>query len=243
MINKFQQGGKQDAIMQFVQGLAQTLQTDPKQIIQIAQQNPNALKSAVQVYQQTQDMGQAAQAFQQALQQQVQAAKHGAKLNYLKSLKHQCAEDEEIVYYKKGGSVDCGCVKKNEGGGKTPQKKSPVDNFKNRKVNENDTVHVNGKAYSLTNSDGSRVDKRFPAYKKEDYQKDMKSKKKDAKNRALKQDLVSSEKNGGNVKKNCGGTKFIKKGGEICPKCGKIHKAGIGCAVAKFKAYRLGGNI
>jgi hypothetical protein len=33
-----------------------------------------------------------------------------------------------------------------------------------------------------------------------------------------------------------------KKGGEVCPKCGKVHAAGLGCAVAKFKSYRQGGK-
>ena len=109
------QGGNQDAIMKFVQGLAQTLQADPKQIVQIAQQNPDALEAAVNAFQQTQDMNQAAQAFQQTLQSKTVAAKHGAKLQYLKALKHQCAEDEEVVYFKRGGSVDCGCQKKKGG--------------------------------------------------------------------------------------------------------------------------------
>ena len=52
----------------------------------------------------------------QQQQAQTQKALHGAKLNYFKSLKHQCAEDEEVVYYKKGGSVTCGCKKKEQGG-------------------------------------------------------------------------------------------------------------------------------
>lgn len=117
MINKYQQGGQtNDAIMQFVQGIAQTLQADPQQIIQAAQQNPDALKAAVQVYQETQNMQQAAQTFAQAMQQQVQAAKHGAKLRYIKSLKNQCADDEEVVYFKKGGHITCGCKKKENGG-------------------------------------------------------------------------------------------------------------------------------
>ena len=46
---------------------------------------------------------------------QAQKAEHGAKLQYFKKLKNQCADDEEVVYYKKGGLVDCGCKKK-EGG-------------------------------------------------------------------------------------------------------------------------------
>ena len=54
----------------------------------------------------------------QQKQQQAQAQKalHGAKLNYFRTLKNQCAEDEEVVYYKKGGSVTCGCKKKEQGG-------------------------------------------------------------------------------------------------------------------------------
>ena len=134
---QFQQGGQvkqsseQDAVMQFVQALAQTLQADPNQVIQAAQQNPEALRSAAEVYNQTQDMQQAAQAFTQALQSQAKAAKHGAKLNYLKALKNKCSEDEELVYFKKGGKVDCGCKKKEDGGEmKEEKKKSAVDRFK-----------------------------------------------------------------------------------------------------------------
>ena len=130
MIQKFQQGGQQDAIMQFVQGLAQTLQADPQQIVQAAQQNPKALEAAVQTYQQTQDMNQAAQVFTQALQQQVQAARHGAKLQYLRSLKNQCPEGEELYYYKKGGSVGCGCKKKEDGGEIQKANMGAVANFK-----------------------------------------------------------------------------------------------------------------
>lgn len=128
MIRKFQQGGQQDAILQFVQGLAQTLQADPEQIVQIAQQNPEALKAAVQTYEQTQDMGKAAQIFAQYAQKQAQKAAHGAKLQYLRTLKNRCAEDEEIVYYKRGGSLKCGCQKKEDGG----PFKNPVNIAKNK---------------------------------------------------------------------------------------------------------------
>lgn len=37
------------------------------------------------------------------------------------------------------------------------------------------------------------------------------------------------------------GSKLIKKE-EVCPKCGKIHKAGIGCTIAKFR-YDNGGSL
>ena len=33
------------------------------------------------------------------------------------------------------------------------------------------------------------------------------------------------------------------KGGKVCPKCGKVHAAGMGCAIAKFKMHRQGGNL
>ena len=111
MIIKFQQGGQaanQKALMQFVQGIAQVLKVDPKQIVQIAQQKPESLNAAVQVFQQTQDIQQAAQAFAQA----VQKAKQGAKLQYISSLKNKCKEGEELVYMKAGGRVCPVCQKK-----------------------------------------------------------------------------------------------------------------------------------
>jgi len=32
--------------------------------------------------------------------------------------------------------------------------------------------------------------------------------------------------------------KLAKKGDKVCPKCGKVHSAGMGCTVAKFKMHR-----
>lgn len=72
----------------------------------------------------------------QQKQQQAQAKKaaHGTKLTYFKSLKNQCAEDEEVVYFKKGGSVRCGCKKKEDGGEiAKAQNGTAIDKFKNRK--------------------------------------------------------------------------------------------------------------
>ena len=59
---------------------------------------------------------------QEQTPEQKQKAAHGAKLNYLKSLKHKCADDEELYYYKKGGRVGCGCKKKEDGGEMKPKK-------------------------------------------------------------------------------------------------------------------------
>ena len=171
MINKFQQGGQagsqEKALMQFIQGIAEVLQADPQQVAQIAQQNPNALKSAVQVYQQTQDIQQAAQAFAQSMQQQTQAARHGAKLNYIKSLKHQCAEDEELYYYKKGGKVGCGCKKKENGGEVEKAQKGikAVDKFKKDQAAK-DSIEAN--VYNNQDIQNNTSGKTPGSYKKND---------------------------------------------------------------------------
>ena len=55
---------------------------------------------------------------------QATKAAHGAKLNYVKSLKHICPEGEELVYFKKGGLMQCGCKgKKMEEGAKVEEAK------------------------------------------------------------------------------------------------------------------------
>lgn len=68
-------------------------------------------------------------------QQQVQAAKFGAKLNYIKSLRGQCPEGYEISYHKVGGTLCKKCIKKKqqmEDGGKAP--KDAIDEFKQNKT-------------------------------------------------------------------------------------------------------------
>ena len=65
---------------------------------------------------------------------QAQKAAHGAKLQYFKKLKNQCADDEEVVYYKRGGSVDCGCQKKEEGGEIKKDKPKTVFNKNKSKI-------------------------------------------------------------------------------------------------------------
>lgn len=63
-------------------------------------------------------------------QQQVQAAKFGAKLNYIKGLRGQCPEGYEMEYYKSGGQLCKKCTKKQvmQDGGSTPS--NPIDEFK-----------------------------------------------------------------------------------------------------------------
>lgn len=168
------------------------------------------------------------QRFQKSKKRKAQKAAHGAKLQYFKSLKHQCAEDEELVYYKKGGSLGCGCVKKKmEEGGQTP-KKSPVDKFRNAWTKKDeqklDSLSSRKKLTPQGQKEKERLQNKF---KKSPNRKDYE---------------IDEGKKGMKVGKDCGGStlKLKKKGGEVCPKCGKVHIAGMGCAVAKFKAARCG---
>lgn len=63
-------------------------------------------------------------------QQQVQAAKFGAKINYIKKLRGQCPDGYELQYYKSGGQLCKKCMKKQvmQEGGNLPQ--DPIDQFK-----------------------------------------------------------------------------------------------------------------
>ena len=76
---------------------------------------------------------QAYQEFTQTMQKQAQKAAHGVKLQYFKSLKHQCAEDEHLEYFAKGGNIGCNCVKNEKKGGKAEPKKNAIDQFKEKK--------------------------------------------------------------------------------------------------------------
>ena len=223
-----------EAIMQFVQGLAEALQIDPKQIIEITQQNPKALENAVQTYQQTQDINQAAQTFAQSLKQKAQ---HGAKLQYIKSLKNQCPEGEELYYYKKGGSVGCGCKKK---GGevvkanmgvvasfKENQKKKQQQNQQQQKpkwtdVKDNELKKLSEKK-TLTPQEKQRLQQLRNEFKNSSNTKDYE---------------VEEGKKGMKVEKNCGGSTVIAK---FKAKCGaKMKKHEQGGSLNKIPFYQVG---
>ena len=167
----------------------------------------------------------------QQKQQQAQAKKaaHGTKLNYFKSLKNQCAEDEEVVYFKKGGSVKCGCKKKEDGGEiNKAQKGSAVDKFKNRQKSEKKDIQ-------WTNKDDRKLDSlvmRKEYHKKpltQQGEKDLKDLKERFKKSSNKNKYeVQEEKCGGKVKKKEDGSKINKD-------CGG--------AVAKFKAAKCGSKL
>lgn len=73
------------------------------------------------------------QEFMQKMQGGVKA-KLGAKLNYIRKIKGNCPEGEELVYMKEGGRVCAKCMRKAQDGTKTPEKpKNAVQKFKDKK--------------------------------------------------------------------------------------------------------------
>ena len=104
------QGGQdiQAQVMQLVQaamnGDKQATQTI-QQIMQAAQQGD---QQAVQIAQMIQDVA-------KQMQGQATAAKYGAKLSYIKSLRSGCPEGYEVSYHKKGGVLCKECVAKSHG--------------------------------------------------------------------------------------------------------------------------------
>lgn len=273
MINKFQQGGiiaqiqqlpkeQQQQIMQAFSQWAQQKGLDINQL----QNDPQTLEQAL------------GQFMQEMQSQQTRAARHGAKLQYLKSLKNQCAEDEELYYYKKGGSVGCGCKKKEDGGEIKKAQNGAIAKFKNRKQDQasKDSIRINS----------TKGDDELEATRPGNYKPNPKHNPKDPNSRThiwvpdrtkepYKKEKTSKHSSGGFIKANknfeldpIGYADFLnqnginpkrisakyvytdveKKGGKVkkgktCPKCGKVHAAGTGCAVAKFKKHRQGGSL
>ena len=140
-INKYQQGGNMannkeiQEFQKYIVAEAQSQNKDPETYIK--ELGEDGLKEAYK-------------RFQTYKKKQTQKAAHGAKLQYFKSLKNQCADDEELVYYKNGGTVDCGCVKKAQQGEKIAKPKNAVDAFKcGQKIKKNQQ----GKKFPLIETD------------------------------------------------------------------------------------------
>ena len=122
---KKQQGGQlnmneQELQQAFIQFLAQKTGAKTQQELEAAiqQLGEEGLKQAY------------AEFIQLIQQQQVQAAKFGAKINYIKKLRGQCPDGYELQYYKSGGQLCKKCMKKQviQEGGNVPQ--DPIDQFK-----------------------------------------------------------------------------------------------------------------
>lgn len=122
---KKQQGGQlnmneQELQQAFIQFLAQKTGAKTQQELEAAiqQLGEEGLKQAY------------AEFMQLIQQQQVRAAKFGAKINYIKKLRGQCPDGYELQYYKSGGQLCKKCMKKQviQEGGNVPQ--DPIDQFK-----------------------------------------------------------------------------------------------------------------
>lgn len=139
---KFQQGGKMDEqqLQQaFIQYLAQKTGAKNQQELEavIQQLGEEGLKKAY------------AEFIQQLQQQQVQAAKFGAKLNYIRTLRGQCPEGYDMQYYKAGGQLCKKCMKKHAQQKEAPA--DPIDAFKcGRKMKKA--------------QQGAKVQKKYPLY-------------------------------------------------------------------------------
>jgi hypothetical protein len=224
MINKYQAGGAapQSSILQEIAKLPQEQQkkimtafgkwAQAKGLnIQQLQGNEQALEQA---------MGQFLQEMQQAPK-----ARFGAKLNYIRTLKGNAPEGMVVEYYKCGGQTKKRFVKA-AGGEKVKDGKKEIAEFKKKKacdgikakfesggkpqkpiINKDDTLHVNGKPFSITYSDGTKKNPKspYPKYSNTQYLKDRGTKSdKEAQRRVKKVDRVTKDeemKCGGKTKK------------------------------------------
>ena len=123
MINYYQQGGQaQEDPTQKIVALVQAAQQGDKQAIQALQQVEQAAKQG------DKQAMQIMQIVQQIMEQQNQAraAKHGAKLNYLASLRGICPEGSHTEYFKAGGQICRKCIKDAEENAQKAVKKNKM---------------------------------------------------------------------------------------------------------------------
>ena len=122
---KKQQGGQlnmneqqlQQAFLQYL--MQKTGAQNEQQLEQVVQQlGEDGLKQAY------------AQFMQEMQQQQVQAAKFGAKLNYIRKLNGQCPEGMEMYYYKQGGRLCRKCIQAKQNEEEIEYPSNPIDAFK-----------------------------------------------------------------------------------------------------------------
>lgn len=141
---KFEKGGqmyKYSAGAQMVQPQQasgqQGIEQQAMTLVQAAMQGDQQANQTIQKIMQAAQQGdqQAAQVAKllQAIVQQMKGsrkARLGAKLDYIKQSIGECPEDQEVVYFKKGGEICKICAgKKMQDGGKS----DPIKNFKKKK--------------------------------------------------------------------------------------------------------------
>lgn len=113
MTRKYQEGGQLTDTQQ--QGLQYLAQMYAQQTGKDPQQDQEGFMQFVQQLAQqagVQDIGQLLDMVYQQAQGQAQAARRGAKLNYLRKLTGKCPEGYELQYFKAGGRVCSKCVAK-----------------------------------------------------------------------------------------------------------------------------------
>lgn len=150
--------------------------------------------------------------------QKVKAA-FGAKLNYIKALKNECAENEKLVIFKSGGKTGCGC-KKLDLGGETPKKQTSEQKPKKPVIW---TKKDDAKLDSLTRRE--LLKQPLTPQGKLDL-KNLRKKWKEASN---KEQFELEAKKGGKLNKDCGGSAIVK---SFKAKCG-----------TKMKKHQQGGNL
>lgn len=112
MTRKYQEGGQLTDTQQ--QGLQYLAQMYAQQTGKDPQQDQEGFMQFIQQLAQqagVQDIGQLLDMVYQQAQGQAQAAKRGAKLNYLKRLTGKCPEGYELQYFRAGGRVCSHCKK------------------------------------------------------------------------------------------------------------------------------------
>lgn len=125
LIKRHQQGGN----------VEQDIQAQVKQLVQaVAAGDQQAAEQVKQIMQAAEQGDQQALQIAQMIQAEIEAiksAKRGAKLNYIKSLKGDCPDGEEVVYFQKGGQLCKACQKKHDKMiAEKGKKLNPVEEFK-----------------------------------------------------------------------------------------------------------------
>ena len=211
-INYFQEGGAmapQAAQTAAPAQAGQDIQAQVMQLVQAAMNGDEQATQAIQKIMQAAQQGdqQAAQIAQmiqdvaKQMQGQTTAAKYGAKLSYIKSLRSGCPEGYEVSYHKKGGVLCKECVAKSH-------------------VTPNQTINnaTRSTVTSTYNYAVNRVNNTISGIQKQQTQDETSS-----------SDITSLYKKGGCLKKKLSCGKKMQEGSKVDEaKCGTKMKAACG---------------
>lgn len=218
-----------------------------QQITQLVDAAQNGDKQALKILQDTKTKAEQGDkqsiAIMQVVEQimnQKQKAKQGAKLQYLKSLKHQCAEDEELYYYKKGGAVGCGCKKKEDGGEIKKAQKGTVAKFKEDQKKRQQQQQQQPKWKDTKDNELKKLSEKKTLTPQEKQR--LQQLREEFKNSSNTKDYELEEgKKGMKIEKDCGGSFIVKK--FKAAKCGtKMKKHQQGGSLNGIPFYQEGGK-